>query len=98
MVRPPPSARQGKAAESEGGPIMAAVQGPRQVVAMRGDPSYPDSDGKPLAENDLHLTVILTLIETLRDRYAAVPMAYVAGDMLLFYERGNRRRHVAPDV
>jgi Uma2 family endonuclease len=69
---------------------------PRSRVGREVD--YPTSDGRPMAETDLHRQVMIDLIETLRDRYADEPMVYVSGDLLLFYEEGNRRKHVAPDV
>ena len=57
---------------------------------------YPTSDGKPMAETELHRELMVDLIELLKDRYAEIPDVYVSGDLLLFYEEGNRRRHVAP--
>ncbi|RUL85269.1 Uma2 family endonuclease [Tautonia sociabilis] len=59
---------------------------------------YPTSDGKPMAETDRHRRLMMDLIETLEERYADDPGVYVSGDLLLFYEEGNKRRHVAPDV
>jgi Uma2 family endonuclease len=59
---------------------------------------YPTSDGKPMAETDLHRDLMLELIETLKHHYAGDPDVYVSGNLLLFYEPGNKRRHVAPDV
>jgi Uma2 family endonuclease len=59
---------------------------------------YPTSDGKPMAETDVHRDLMVELIQTLEARYAADPRAYVSGNLLLFYEEGNRRRHVSPDV
>jgi Uma2 family endonuclease len=59
---------------------------------------YPTSDGKPMAETDRHRELMFDLIRTLQGFYAAQPMVYVSGDLLLFYEPGNRRRHVSPDV
>jgi Uma2 family endonuclease len=59
---------------------------------------YPTSDGKPMAETDLHRRIMMDLLEILDDRYADDPMVYVSGDLLLFFEEGNKRRHVAPDV
>src|SRR4051794_10107167 len=59
---------------------------------------YPASDGKPRAETDWHRILMNVLIETLTPFYAAVADVYVSGNLLIFYERGNRRRHVAPDV
>jgi Uma2 family endonuclease len=59
---------------------------------------YPTSDGKPMAETDHHRELMFDLIHTLQDRYASEPRVYVSGNLLLFYEEGNRRRHVSPDV
>ena len=49
-------------------------------------------------ETDLHWRVSVDLIETLRRRYLADSQVYVSGNLLVFYEPGNRRRHVTPDV
>jgi Uma2 family endonuclease len=59
---------------------------------------YPTSDGKPMAETELHLERMMDLISTLQDHFAAEPMVHVGGNLLLFYEEGNRRRHVSPDA
>jgi Uma2 family endonuclease len=59
---------------------------------------YPTSDGKPMAETDWHRDLMAILIETLKIYYVTQPRVYVSGNLLLFYERGNRRRHVSPDV
>ena len=59
---------------------------------------YPTSDGKPMAETDFHRDLMTDLIKTLQDFYADDPMAYVSGNLLLFYEEGNKRRHISPDV
>jgi Uma2 family endonuclease len=59
---------------------------------------YPTSDGKPMAETDLHRQDMVDVIQTLQDRFAADPNVYISGNLLLFYEEGNRRKHVAPDV
>jgi Uma2 family endonuclease len=58
---------------------------------------YPDSDGKPMAESPIHLEVMLHCIAALQSHFAAEPDVYVAGNMLLYYERG-KRASVAPDV
>ena len=59
---------------------------------------YPTSDGKPMAETDVHRKDMVDLIATLEDYFAADPKVYVSGNLLLFYEEGNKRKHVAPDV
>jgi Uma2 family endonuclease len=39
-----------------------------------------------------------TLIQILKDWFASQQLVYVSGNLLLFYVRGNKRRHVSPDV
>ncbi len=59
---------------------------------------YPTSDGKPTAETDWHRDLMNALIQTLKVWYASQRRVYVSGNLLLYYEPGNRRRHVSPDV
>lgn len=59
---------------------------------------YPSSDGRPMAESDLHMKEMFYLIQALRDRYQDMPDVYVAGDLLLYYVRGDRKACLAPDV
>ncbi len=67
-----------------------------RIALKRND--YPTSDGRPMAETDWHRDLMVRLIETLKHYYAAEQRVYVSGNLLLFYERGDRRRHVSPDV
>ena len=73
---------------------MASVP-PPAVPRLNG---YPTSDGKPMAETDWHRELMFDLIHALARYYADQPRVYVAGNLLLFYEKGNRRKHVSPDV
>ena len=59
---------------------------------------YPTSDGKPLGETDVHRRQIMDLISALDVYYRDQADVYVSGNLLLFYEPGNRRRHRSPDV
>jgi Uma2 family endonuclease len=59
---------------------------------------YPTSDGKPMAETDLHRILMVDLIQQLQEYFAARRRIYVSGNLLMFYVPGNRRRHVSPDV
>ena len=61
------------------------------------DIDYPTSDGRPMGETDLHRNVMIAAIESLKLHYAG-QQVYVSGNILLFYEPGNRRRHLSPDV
>ena len=59
---------------------------------------YPDGDGKPMAENDAQLLAILYGIGALRVYYEARADVYVSGGLLMYYEEGNPKASVAPDV
>jgi Uma2 family endonuclease len=59
---------------------------------------YPERDGKPMAETDVHIDVLIYLREALRDYFRNDPQVYVAGNMLFYYEEGNPAACVAPDV
>ncbi len=62
------------------------------------DPLYPSSDGLPLAENEWQLRAIHDAFGALDVRYRERPDIYVVADLLIYYEEGNPRRSVAPDV
>lgn len=62
------------------------------------DDFYPSSDGKPMAECDLHRKEMMYLIEALEGWYEDAPDIYVSGNLLLYYVRGDRNCVVAPDV
>lgn len=59
---------------------------------------YPTSDGKPMAETGIHVDNLMLLILMLRLFFAEVSRIYVAGNMFIYYERGNRYKPVSPDV
>ena len=59
---------------------------------------YPTSDGKPMGETEYHIILILSLIMQLRAWLTARPDAYVVGDILFYYEEGNNKRFIVPDV
>jgi Uma2 family endonuclease len=51
-----------------------------------------------MAETEIHLKDLIDTIEVLADYYADQPNVYVCGNLLLYYEEGNPRKRVAPDV
>lgn len=59
---------------------------------------YPTSDGKPVGETDAHRDLIFELIGSLKVHFLDRPDVYVTGDLLLFYEEGEPKRFVVPDV
>lgn len=59
---------------------------------------YPETDGKPMGETEYHVTLIMELFQALRLFFADRADAYVAADLMFYYEEGNPKRVVAPDV
>ncbi|WP_343423473.1 hypothetical protein [Candidatus Amarolinea dominans] len=69
----------------------------RIPLAMAADKTvYPESDGKPMAESDLHREIMFWIIHLLQ-RFFAGQRVYVSGNLLIYYEQGNPRKSVAPD-
>jgi Uma2 family endonuclease len=70
---------------------MAAIPLQREIY-------YPESDGKPMAESELHRDVMTDLIHALKSRYLGEPNVYVGGNLLLYYVEGDPRKSVSPEV
>jgi len=68
------------------------------VVETKAVIIYPESDGKPMGETDLHITLLTYLREALLDHFRDDPQVYVAGNLFIYYEEGNPAAVVAPDV
>ncbi len=77
-------------------PAQVMVKEPRS----RREPEieYPASDGKPMAESDTARDLMFDIIDILKHHFAKEANVYVSGDILLYYEEGNPRKSVAPDV
>ena len=59
---------------------------------------YPESDGEPMAESGKHVRAILDMIDTIDRVFRDVPDAHVCGNMFVYYEEGNPRKVISPDV
>ncbi len=59
---------------------------------------YPEGDGKPMAETDMHRQLLSDLVFTLDTYFQSDPDVYVSGNLLIYYVEGNPARQVAPDV
>ncbi len=68
------------------------------AIPLQRDIHYPESDGEPMAETEIHLDVTIDLIQGLRRRYRNDPEVYVVGNMFLYYVQGDPRAVVSPDV
>ena len=68
------------------------------AIPLRRDVHYPESDGKPMGETEIHIREIIYLFEALDEHLREVQDVYVGADMLLYYVEGNPRQFVVPDV
>jgi Uma2 family endonuclease len=68
------------------------------AIPLQRDVYYPESDGQPMAETDLHRDEMVDLIHALKRRYREAPDVYVTGNLFFYYVQGNPRAVVAPDV
>jgi Uma2 family endonuclease len=58
---------------------------------------YPDSDGQPMGESELHFDWMVRLVEMLR-LHLRPRGIHVGGNMFFYYEAGNPRKSFAPDL
>ncbi|MBI1927445.1 Uma2 family endonuclease [Candidatus Poribacteria bacterium] len=68
------------------------------ALPTNGKVFYPESDGKPMAETDVHRDLMIDVIQILRAHFRGHPDVYVSGNLLLYYEKGNPKKSVSPDV
>ncbi|RKU20173.1 Uma2 family endonuclease [Candidatus Poribacteria bacterium] len=59
---------------------------------------YPESDGKPMAETDLHIDEIFRMRQILRAYFAEMLDVYVSGNLMMYYEEGTPSKSVSPDM
>lgn len=51
-----------------------------------------------MPETDWHRILMCALIDMLWEHFLAQSRVYVSGNLLVYYEAGNRHKHVSPDV
>ena len=59
---------------------------------------YPESDGEPMAETERHQKTMIDLIDIIEQHFKDDPDVHVSGNLLVYYEEGNPRKSVSPDV
>ena len=64
----------------------------------RSEIIYPESDGKPMADNTLQFTYIVTIQGGIAALFADRPDVFVAGDLLWYPVEGNNKIRAAPDA
>ena len=86
------------------GPMHSVGIAPRVIDPMHSTAvaprviDYPETDGQPMAETPEHRDVMIDAIQVLQRHFAHRPDVYVSGNMMMYYEEGEPRRCVSPDV
>ncbi|MFA0733866.1 MAG: hypothetical protein OGMRLDGQ_000366 [Candidatus Fervidibacter sp.] len=68
------------------------------VVVRKKVVHYPETDGKPMAETDIHYEVVTNTRFALQWYFRDREDVYVSGNLFVYYEEGNPKKCVAPDV
>jgi hypothetical protein len=67
-----------------------------KVQTLDLEVEYPETDGRPLGETDLHREWMIRMIDLLKYRYRG-QRVYVSGNLLMYYEEGDPSHFVVPD-
>jgi Uma2 family endonuclease len=65
-------------------------------VSSLAEIEYPESDGRPMGETDLHRWWMIQIYDLLKNRYRDQDV-YVGSDLLLYYVEGDPKQFVVPD-
>lgn len=68
------------------------------AIPFRREVHYPESDGKPMGETEIHIREIMYLFQALNEHLRSESNVYVGADLLLYYVEGNPKAVVVPDV
>ncbi len=67
------------------------------MSALQTELEYPSSDGKPLAESDVHINLLIDLRLRLREWFVDRNDVYVGSNMMVYHVEGAPRKSLAPD-
>jgi len=68
-----------------------------RLIETIDEVEYPETDGQPVAETELHLDWMVRIREILRWRYRG-QRVYVGCDMFVYYVKDRPDKNLAPDV
>jgi Uma2 family endonuclease len=68
------------------------------AIPLQRDIHYPESDGQPMGETELHREEMTYLIQALQSWYQESPDVHVGGNLFLYYVQGDPRSVISPDV
>lgn len=66
------------------------------VSTILPEVEYPESDGQPMGETDVHRAWMIRIYDLLKYRYRN-DRVYVGSDLLLYYVEGVPRKYIVPD-
>ena len=59
----------------------------------------PESDGRPMAETDIHRDLMIALLHALKGYYREQPLVYVSGNIFIYYrDEAGSLQSVSPDI
>ncbi len=67
------------------------------AIPLENEVYYPESDGEPMAETELHLEEMVYVWEALKERFENEPDVFVGANLFLYYRKGDPSAVVAPD-
>lgn len=67
------------------------------AIPLEDEIFYPESDGQPMAETELHLEEMVYVWQALKDRFEAEADVFVGANLFLYYRKGDPGGVVAPD-
>jgi len=77
---------------------MATTQDAYELAQLLAGIEYPESDGKPMAETDFQRAYLIYSVSVLDLYFQNQSDVYVSGNILIYYEEGNPKACISPDV
>lgn len=82
--------------------VKDASAAPAYSAAVQRPPlpeNLPESDGKPMAETDVHREQMIALLDALTEYFRDDPRVYVTGNIFLHYlDDAGERQSISPDI
>lgn len=69
-----------------------------QLAPQKNEIFYPESDGKPMGETEIHILQLVDLLVVLRAFFRDDPNVYIGADMLMYFVEGDLAQFVVPDI
>ncbi|MDQ3635648.1 MAG: Uma2 family endonuclease [Acidobacteriota bacterium] len=78
--------------------ILTKTEIPKRFQGFDGEIYYPESDGEPMAETDIHANLLIYLRTSLEIFFAEREDVYVSGNIMFYYVEGDPTEVISPDV